>query len=524
MTAFVVGACAPSPDVRIDVPGYPACLPGGGGDLSSSVTPDLTLTIDIEDVSQEILGFGASDCWSIQYVGQWPQEKREAIADLLFETALDGVNDPRGAGLSVWRFNIGAGSNRLDNISESWRKADTFYDDDFSQYDWGRLPGQRWFLDAANVRGVDRFIAFVNSPPINMTKNGRAFCDIDSGSTNLADGMEGDFATYLADIVAHFRDQEGIEFDALSPFNEPQWNWEAGTQEGCRYSAADMKRVIDALAANPGLGNTEIEVPESGSMDDLWEGESYLRTFFDPESPAYSGDVVAPRIAAHSYKTDLPSTGLVERRKKLRSELDYLPDVDYAMTEFCVLGKHGRGRDLGIDTALHVARLMHFDLVVGGAVTWQWWLAVSPYAYKDGLIYIDHEPDDGDFFESKLLWAMGNYSRFVRPGMVRLDVRRSDNATHEETVEGLMVSSYFDRDLEIVATVFINWTAEAAPVSLAVEGAAVNEWIPYVTSAEYDLKSYLPAASVGTILLPARSIVTLVGRLDTAVRQSAKGA
>ncbi len=98
---------------------------------------------------------------------------------------------------------------------------------------------------------------------------------------------------------------------------------------------------------------------------------------------------------------------------------------------------------------------------------------------------------------------------------------------------GLFDADAFGRHIEhllangvkgIVATVFVNWTAEAAPVSLAVEGAAVSEWIPYVTSAEYDLKSYLPAASVGTILLPARSIVTLVGRLDTAVRQSAKGA
>jgi len=99
---------------------------------------------------------------------------------------------------------------------------------------------------------------------------------------------------------------------------------------------------------------------------DIDSGSTNLAEGKEGDFSAYLADIVA-----HSYKTDLPSTGLVERRKKLRSKLDYLPDVDYAMTEFCVLGKHGRGRDLGIDTALHVARLMHFDLVVAGAVTWQ---------------------------------------------------------------------------------------------------------------------------------------------------------
>ncbi len=33
-----------------------------------------------------------------------------------------------------------------------------------------------------------------------------------------------------------------------------------------------------------------------------------------------------------------------------------------------------------------MARVIHYDLTVGGASSWQWWLAVSPYDYKDGLV------------------------------------------------------------------------------------------------------------------------------------------
>ena len=501
-------------DHTIDVAGYPLCNSGKGGTLVASDNPGLEVTVDVTTARQTMIGFGASDCWSIQHVGRWPLEKREAIADLLFETGLDPAGHPRGIGLSVWRFNIGAGSSRQDHISRDWRTADTFLSQDFTNYDWTRLPGQRWFLDAAATRGVEHLIAFANSPPINMTKNGRAYCDSGSGSTNLASGREEDFAAFLADVIQHFREIEGIEFDSLSPFNEPQWDWETGTQEGCRYSATDMKRVVEALARKPGLGPTAIEIPESGSVLDLWEDESYLWSLFDPSSSDYVGDKVASSISGHSYATDLPSTGLLEHRKKLRSKLDRFEGLRYSMTEFCVLGKHGVGRELGMDTALHVARVMHFDLTLAEASSWQWWLAVSPYDYKDGLIYIDKGESDGEFSESKLLWVMGNFSRFVRPGMVRLELERSDGAGEEETVEGIMVSSYLDLQRKVVATVFVNWSYASAPVRLAMAGGEIGGWIPYVTSNDSDLEPFELVPANRAVQLPARSVVTLVGRLS----------
>ena len=511
LAVAVVCACAPATDAGVDVPGYPRCLPGTAGDLRSGAASELTVTVDIGRTRQQMLGFGASDCWSIQHVGRWPQTKRAAIADLLFETGLDGSNKPTGIGLSVWRFNLGAGSSRQDKISRPWRRADTFFDQKFNGYDWSRLPGQRWFLGAARDRGVERFIAFVNSPPIHMTKNGRAYCDATSGSTNLGEGMENDFAAYLADVVAHFREVEGIEFDVLSPFNEPQWDWQEGTQEGCRYSAADMQRVIDALAAQPGLQGTAIEIPESGSILDLWSGKNYLEAFFGSDSPTKVDTEVAPRISSHSYTTDLPETGLVERRQELRVALDRYPDLQYVMTEYCPLGRHGRGRDLGIDSALLVARVIHFDLVIAEASSWQWWLAVSPYDYKDGLIYVDHETDDGQYWESKLLWALGNYSRFVRPGMLRVVVDRSDAAAHSDTVEELMVSSFFDRDRGVLVTIVVNWADASIPLQLDVRGVRVGAWIPYVTSADADLGACAAVLAGRVVDIPARSIVTLVG-------------
>jgi len=510
---FCVAGPALHANAQLDIPGYVPCYPGSSGDLATTSPDPLTLTIATGDVRQTVHSFGASDAWSIQFVGQWPLAKREAIADLLFETGLDANRAPRGIGLSMWRFNIGAGSSRQSNIRYPWRQADTFYNEDFTDYDWTRLPGQRWFLQAAKARGVAQTTAFVNSPPINMTKNGQARADRFSGSTNLADDKADDFAVYLADIIAHFRSEEGIDFTAISPVNEPQWSWQGRTQEGNRYSTSDIKRVVEALA-EVDLGNTYIETPESGENKYLYEDglDDYIDAFFDPTSPDYIADKLDNTVAGHSYWSDIPPD-LVTSREQLRSKLDEYPGLEFVMSEYTILGNngYGNGRDLGIDPAIYILRTLHYDMTVAEAVSWQWWLGVSPYDYKDGLVYVDYDTQDGNFYPSKMLWGLGNVSRFIRPGMKRVAVRRSDDSPPRQNVEGLMVSSYVDAPHNIAVTVLVNSAQEAEAVELDFEGMAIDSVIPYVTSADDDLAPYGLLAPSDRIEIPARSIVTLVG-------------
>ena len=276
---------------------------------------------------------------------------------------------------------------------------------------FGRKDGCEWreFLRAAAQRGVAQFTAFVNSPPITMTKNGKAFPDGDSGTTNLAPGMEHAFARYLADILEHFRDVEGIAFTEISPVNEPQWDWEGGGQEGNRYAAADIQRVVDALAEQD-LGDTRIEVPDSGDIQSLYDNgpRDYIDAFYNQTRPNYIGDVLGGTIAAHSYWTDTPESGLISRRQALRRKLDQYPGLEYTMSEYAILGDYGSGRDLGIDPALYIARTAHYDLTIAEASSWQWWLGVSPYRWKDGLVYTTKSRSDGHIFESKMLWVTGS--------------------------------------------------------------------------------------------------------------------
>jgi len=496
------------------------CLSGRGPELNTLAKNPLSVAIDLARQKQTIHGFGASDCWTVQFIGQWPLKKRMAIADLLFETGLDSRNNPKGIGLSIWRFNLGAGSSRRENIRTVWRRADTFLSEDFKHYDWSRLPGQRWFLKAAKQRGVKQFALFVNSPPINMTKNGKALCDDSTGSTNLSAEKFTAFASYLVDVLKHFQDEEGIIFAYLSPVNEPEWDWADPKQEGCRYDNPDMFLLVYMLCAEirrQGL-HTRILLPESGQIDFLYHNKSnrlnYIDYFFGVSRATSICEILGNRLCGHSYFTDTPETGLVVKRKRLAEKLLQYPNLEYWMTEYCILGKQGEGRDLGIDPALHVARVIHYDLTVAQASSWQWWLGISVYDYKDGLVYADKSFRDGKFCDSKILWALGNFSRFIRPGMKRVAVSRSDGASPKDTIEGLLVSAYYDNDNHRVVIVFVNYQSQNVPVKLKFAdahcGNSIRVLIPYITSSEENLTACKEVSMQHPLLIPKRSIVTFV--------------
>src|SRR4051812_22801705 len=85
-----------------------------------------TITISTDNVVQTMDGFGGSDAWRCQFVGKWPEQKKNAIADLLFSKEIDAQGNPKGIGLSIWRFNLGAGSaeqGENSKVSDEWRRS-----------------------------------------------------------------------------------------------------------------------------------------------------------------------------------------------------------------------------------------------------------------------------------------------------------------------------------------------------------------------------------------------------------------
>lgn len=460
----------------------------------------------------------------MQKIGAWSQASKERIADLLFSV-------DKGIGLSAWRFNIGAGINNT-TIRHPWRTVETF-EVAQGEYDWTRQAEERWFLQAAKERGVEQFIAFVNSPPARMTRNRFTNCTDGVGSTNLQDGYEQQFAIYLADILKHFRDEWGIDFNYISPVNEPQWEWNYdANQEGNRAANSDIRAI--ALALYDALQNqslsTKISLVESGDLRSWYQYNASMQNKYGKKYGAYLSELIdhaqlqgkiAKHIGGHSYWSDRLSSQLEQDRQALFLKLFpyFNKGWKYWMTEYTVLdgpnGEGGHGRDLSIETALNVARIIHFDLSKLRASAWQWWTAVSPEDYKDGLIYTNdkNNPGSESIIESKTLWALGNFSRFIRPGSVALKLSVAADKY------SLMGSAYRSADRHSIIAVFVNVSKSEKPVALTVHGLGAQEeiatWIPHITSDKSgdDLKEYPAFSGHDSYPIPARSVVTFIGKI-----------
>ncbi|WP_165454308.1 glycoside hydrolase [Hyunsoonleella pacifica] len=492
----------------------------------------IKVNVNKESVFQTIEGFGASDAWRCQFVGKyWPSAKKERIAELLFSNDFDTLGNPKGIGLSIWRFYIGAGTSEQgihSDIKNEWRRAESFIDAN-GNYDWSKQEGQQWFLQKAKSYGVKKFLAFSISAPVCWTKNGKGYnSDLVSGKLNLQDDKYDDYASFMVEILKYFY-STGVSFNYLSPINEPQWEWEKKTQEGTPATNNDivkLTQLIDKQLVKSDL-STEIVLGEAADLRWLYalynkpKRGNQIESFFGVNGTLQHLKHVKNAISGHSYFTTWPVDSLIQIRQKLNKELKN-NNVDYWQSEFCILENTddiggGNKRDLGIDTALYVARVIHADLTLANASSWQWWTALTNADYKDGLVYLDsgNASDlfnldsikyDGNYHDSKLLWAFGNYSRFVKPGMVRVGVQLEEGKESiKKQYQNVMCSAYVDKTSSKLVIVAINYSDENKTIDIS--NCQIKD--VYVTSSTKNLES--KKVINNKIILEARSINTFTG-------------
>ena len=105
-----------------------------------------TVTIKPSTCYQTIADFGASDCWTADFVGKYfSAAEKEKAAKWLFSQELDGNGNPLGIGLSMWRINLGAGSAEQGNnsgIDDETRRGYCYLNTN-GTYDWTKSAGQQ---------------------------------------------------------------------------------------------------------------------------------------------------------------------------------------------------------------------------------------------------------------------------------------------------------------------------------------------------------------------------------------------
>ena len=475
---------------------------------------------------------GASGCWFSEGIGKyWPSEKKERIAELLFSQKADKQGQPLGIGLSAWRFNIGAGTfeqGDSSGIKDFRRRTECFLNPD-GTYDWSKQAGYCFFLQKAHDYGVTDLIAFSNSPPVQFTKNGLGFKTERDFKANLKDDSYDAYTLFLTNVIKHF-DKQGLHFNYISPVNEPQWDWshadKKGDQEGSPWKNNEIFRVTKSLntALDKARLSTKILITEAAKLTYLYgdtTGTSHqIQDFFKAGGTNNVNKLshVPKLIGGHSYFTETNDSTLRAIRSILADTVKKY-GIKYWQTEYSMLAdgyKDGmKGRRTAMDCALFLAKVIHTDISVGNATAWQFWNAYEPgnaaFDTRYYLIALKAQPDfkDGEFTATKNLWALGSYSRFVRPGMKRMIT--SINNTASINSDNLLVTAFTDNKQLIIVS--INYDTKDVVLKLNVTNNKRNfiKQTRYLTadSPNLNMAPSTVQAYGQQIVLPARSISTI---------------
>lgn len=512
----------------------------------------LDIKANLENQHQTIRNFGASDGWNTQFVGLYFNEsQKERLAELLFSKEKNNDGTPKGIGLSSWRFNIGAGTSEqgtASRISTPERRSECFLNSD-GTYNWNKQAGQRWFLEkAAKTYHVPDLIGWQNSPPVRYTVRGLGFREYgDTKKSILKTEHYSDFGKYLADVILHFKSQ-GVNINYISPLNEPQWDWmpdAAGAevkQEGSPWTNQEISNVVKSIGAEFITKNvdTKLFVGEAGAINCLLSGTgvayNQLAQLWDNSSSIYLGNssALSNIVSSHSYGDDKSAGGLINTRQSLKDRMKLLnPDLEFWQTEYCLLGtgyQFGQptGRTLTpMECAISLARVIHADLAIANATGWQWW---TTFEFEKNLstedrfalirVALNTSNTAGIYKPTKLLYALGNFSHFIRPGAKRLEISRSDNMNDVDAVTNLMVSAYLNETANEVVYVVINPGTSEKGIKLLVENllpnTSISEFTPFITTdREGDNVKKYPAFSANErYIIPPTSVVTFVGTIN----------
>ena len=510
--------------------------------VTNDTTPAVTFRLEFNDAEQTIRHFGSSTGMRAGWLAEhWPENALDRMAGWVFSRELDETGSPVGIALSSFRFEIGAGTAYKDEsgIRREWRETECYLLPD-GTYDWSKSAGDQYWMRQAEQYQVPVTIGYSNSPPIYWTKSGDGYKYRKSMTSNLRPDRYDDYAEFLARVATHFEDK-GIGFDYICPVNEPQWPWQgsptSSKQEGSPWTNEQIWRITRATNAafqKHGV-NAEILITEAGAIDYLFKfrendfattASDQIFAFWDDESPLYLGDLshLASRVAGHSYWTDTTDQMIVDYRRKLASAIADLPmPLDFWQTEYSLLGdgyREGKSHVSEMDAALFLAKMIHYDLTVANAAAWQFWATFNhgrPAGQAQRYTLVAAESPE-EIRPTKNLWILGHFSRFVRPGMQRIDVRRSDHLTAVESGQHLMVSAFRSTADSSLVAVLVNY--EDTPITVRLTTAEMKNTamplIPFVTTAQdqENLRRYEPINPGDPIALPARSVTTLTsGRI-----------
>ncbi|MDR0301615.1 MAG: hypothetical protein LBI04_04780 [Treponema sp.] len=498
-----------------------SCGTSSGGD------PEGTIKINYNENRQEIDGFGGSNAWTglPRYL-----EAAEEVVKLLYSKT-------EGIGLTILRnripFRERLQGDDSPGVNDGFLvlKSDNTYDYTVNpdgtktfKLNWGS-----W--DLANTKNLIGKILELGSdgpeeliimstpwtPPNNRVtqwKENVAGVNVRLNSAinwskpdvwgRLKTDKYQDYADLLADYALNFESKMGAPLSILSIQNEPNYKVD---YESAYWSGTNMRDFLNiasqrfpekgVVLGKEGLG---IMMPEYENFDINYN------EMIKPSIDSPAANSIITHIALHQYNGAYDSSD--------RAGSKAFPEILATRKRFWQTEVSGSGPQLpvgpGIDNALYYARMIHFDFTLTEMNAYLfWWLwnqGNDETNFPGSLITV---VDGETVIAAKRLYALGQYSRFIRPGWVRIESDTSPKF-------GVYSSAYRNPKTDEIAIVLINDRTAANAFSVDLGGEEFSEVSAWRTSATEDLKSLgkqKTAKGIINVKLPAKSITTLYGKV-----------
>ncbi len=330
-----------------------------------------------------------------------------------------------------------------------------------------------WYkeLDTAKSAIAQGAIVFASpwNPPSDMTetfnRNG------DTSAKRLRYDKYAAYAQHLNNFVTYMKNN-GVDLYAISVQNEPDyahdWTW---------WTPQEM---LNFMKNNAGSINCRVIAPESFQ---------YLKNMSDPilnDSQALANMDI---LGAHLYGTQVSNFPYPLFEQKGAGKELWMTEVYYPNSS--------SSADLWPE-ALEVSYHMHNALAEGNFQAYVWWYIRRSYGpmKEDGTI-------------SKRGYNMAQFSKFIRPGYVRVDATKNPNTN--------VYTSAYKGDGKVVI-VAINKGTSAVNQNFVLQNGTASSLSSWITDSSRNLAAG-SAINVSngsfTVQLPAQSVTTFVGTLGS---------
>jgi O-glycosyl hydrolase len=286
------------------------------------------------------------------------------------------------------------------------------------------------------------------------------------------------YATHLNDFVQYMA-SEGVTIDVVSIQNEPDI---VVTYESCDWTSAQMYDFVKNHAAS--ITGTKVAASESFNFK-----QTYTNSILNDANAVDKFDIVA----GHIYGGGLAAYPLAEQKGK-----------EVWMTEYLMNQNSGPDPNNWIKTdaaiwneSMQMLETIHSSM----SHSWNayiWWYIRRYYSFLgDG----DQGTATGTVL--KRGYAMSQFSKFVRPGYVRVDAQAG-------TPTELNITAY-SGDGNIVVVIINPSENPISGVSLSIPGS-ISSAVAYTTSVSLNrqMQPLTPNNKNVTIDMAARSITTIV--------------